>query len=74
VLNRKGSLFLTRPTLGHYLLNRSEFLLRAGELFKWMAEGELKVNIDQVFSLSQAGDAHRYLEARKTKGKVILRV
>jgi len=74
LLNRKGSLYLTRPLLAHYLLNRSELLLRAGELFKWIMEGELQLTIDQVFPLSQAADAHRYLEGRMTKGKVILKV
>ena len=72
VLNAKGSLFLTRPTLGHYVADRSELLSRAGDLFEWMAAGELQVRIDQTFPLSEAAEAHRYLEARKTKGKLLL--
>jgi NADPH2:quinone reductase len=72
VLNAKGSLFLTRPTLGHYIADRAEMLGRAGDLFAWMAAGELRVRIDQVFPLAAAAEAHRYLEARKTKGKLLL--
>ncbi len=72
VLNAKGSLFLTRPSLGHYIANRKELLERAGDLFEWMASGELHVRIDQTFPLAEAAEAHRYLEARKTKGKLLL--
>ncbi len=71
-LNAKGSLFLTRPSLAHYTLNRPELLQRAGDLFKWIATGELDVRIDQTFPLAQAADAHRYIEGRQTKGKVLL--
>jgi NADPH2:quinone reductase len=71
-LNAKGSLFLTRPTLGHYIANRKELLERAGDLFEWIASGELHVRIDQTFPLAEAAEAHRYLEARKTKGKLLL--
>jgi NADPH2:quinone reductase len=72
VLNGKGSLFLTRPTLGHYVITREELLGRANDLFGWIAAGELKVTIDTTFPLAQAADAHRYLEGRQTKGKVLL--
>ena len=72
VLNAKGSLFLTRPTLGHYIATRYELLWRAGDLFGWIANGALEVRIDATFSLDQAAEAHRYLEARKTHGKVLL--
>jgi NADPH2:quinone reductase len=72
VLNAKGSLFLTRPNLGHYAADRTEILERSGALFKWMATGELKVRIDKTFPLSEAPEAHRYLEGRKTKGKLLL--
>ncbi len=71
-LAAKGSLFLTRPTLGDYIADRSELLQRAGDLFSWMAAGELEVCIDRVFSMRDAAKAHRYLEDRKTKGKVLL--
>jgi NADPH2:quinone reductase len=72
ILNQKGSLYLTRPTLSHYLLTREELLWRAGDLFNWMSSGELKVRIDQSFSLSQAAAAQSYMEERRTKGKVLL--
>jgi NADPH2:quinone reductase len=72
LLNQKGSLFLTRPTIAHYLLTREEFLWRAGDLFSWLASGELKVRIDRTFPLAQAASAHTYMEERQTKGKVLL--
>jgi NADPH2:quinone reductase len=72
VLNAKGSLFLTRPTLGHYVATREELLSRANDLFGWIAQGQLDVRIDRTFALAQAADAHRYLEDRQTKGKVLL--
>jgi NADPH2:quinone reductase len=71
-LNRKGSLFLTRPTLAHYLLTHDEFLGRANDLFNWTAAGELKVRIDQTFPLAQAAAAQMYMEERRTLGKVLL--
>ncbi|MGZ3668094.1 MAG: quinone oxidoreductase family protein [Ktedonobacterales bacterium] len=72
VLNAKGSLFLTRPTLAHYILTREELLWRAGDLFNWIGAGQLKVTIDKTFPLADAAEAHRYLEGRKTRGKVLL--
>jgi len=72
VLNAKGSLFLTRPTLAHYVATRDELLSRSNDLFGWIANGELDVRIDRTFPLVQAADAHRYLEDRQTKGKVLL--
>jgi NADPH2:quinone reductase len=72
ILNRYGSLFLTRPTLGHYMLTREELLARAGDLFDWLASGRLNVRIDRSFPLAEAAEAHRYLEGRQTKGKVLL--
>jgi NADPH2:quinone reductase len=71
-LNAKGSLFLTRPTLIHYTADRAELLQRAHDLFQWIVAGELQVRIDQVFPLTQVAEAHRYMEARKSKGKVLL--
>ena len=71
-LNAKGSLFLTRPYLGHYTTDRDELMERAGDLFKWMAAGKLKVQIDKTFPLAQSADAHRYLEGRQSKGKILL--
>ncbi|MFN8372605.1 MAG: quinone oxidoreductase [Anaerolineae bacterium] len=72
VLNAKGSLFLTRPSLGHYTASRDELLWRAGDILNWTAAGELKVNIDKTFPLAQAAEAHRYMAGRGTKGKVLL--
>jgi NADPH2:quinone reductase len=72
VLNEKGSLFLTRPSLGHYAADTDELSRRSRDLFKWMREGLLKVRIDRTFPLEKAGEAHQYLEARQTKGKVLL--
>lgn len=72
VLNAKGSLFLTRPSLGHYAATREELLERANELFQWMIAGELTVRIDQTYPLAEAAAAHQYMEGRQTKGKVLL--
>ena len=72
ILNKGGSLFLTRPSLAHYVDEREELLQRARDLFGWIEGGELDVRVDRTFSLAEAPDAHRYMEARKTKGKVLL--
>ena len=72
VLNQKGSLFLTRPSMGHYLLTRDELLQRANDLFGWMAAGELRVRVDRTFPVAQAAAAQTYMEERRTRGKVLL--
>jgi NADPH:quinone reductase len=72
VLNVKGSLYLTRPYIGHYTADRGELLGRMTDLFNWMATGELKVRIDKTFPLADVAEAHRYLEDRKSKGKIVL--
>src|SRR6266480_1436942 len=72
VLNQKGSLFLTRPTLVHYIATRAELLARAGEVLGWIQRGMVKVRIDRELPLRQAAEAHRLLEARQTTGKVLL--
>ena len=72
VLNRKGSLFLTRPTIAHYAATREELDARASELFGWVADGWLKVHIDREFPLGDAPAAHSALESRQTVGKVLL--
>lgn len=72
VLNAKGSLYLTRPFLGHYTVDRAELLSRANDIFNWVAKGELKVRIDKTFPLAEAAEAHRYLEGRQSKGKILL--
>jgi NADPH:quinone reductase len=71
-LNSGGSLFVTRPSLGHYIQDRAELLQRTDDLFKLMASGELEVRIDKTFALADAPEAHRYMEARQSKGKVLL--
>lgn len=73
VLNQKGSLFLTRPTLAHYTRTRSELLERAGTVLHMVAGGSLEVRIDREFPLAAAADSHRELEGRRTTGKVLLR-
>jgi NADPH2:quinone reductase len=74
ILNGKGSLFLTRPSLGFYLLNRDELLWRAGDVLRWLDEGKLKLRIGGVYALSDAAAAHRDLEGRRTTGKLLLTV
>ncbi|MCL4395854.1 MAG: quinone oxidoreductase [Chloroflexi bacterium] len=72
ILNAKGSLFLTRPTLGHYIAERAELLQRAADLFSWIAAGSVKVRIDKSFPLAQSAEAQEYLESRKVIGKLLL--
>ena len=72
LLNSKGSLFLTRPSLAHYVATREELLSRAQDLFQWIQNGKLAVRIDRRYRLSDAGAAHRTLENRETKGKILL--
>jgi NADPH2:quinone reductase len=72
ILNRKGSLFLTRPKLDNYIATRSELETRSKDLFDWVNRGLLHVQIGAEFPLARAADAHRALEGRKTTGKVLL--
>jgi NADPH2:quinone reductase len=74
VLNRKGSLYLTRPTIKHYLSGTDELLGRARELFQWIENGPLSVRIDRTYGLGDAAEAHRALEGRQTTGKVLLAI
>ena len=71
ILNPKGSLFLTRPSLAHYCLTREELLWRAGDVLDWIGSGKLKLRIDKTYPLADAADAHRDLEGRKTAGKLL---
>ncbi len=71
-LNAAGSLFLTRPTLGHYIATREELLWRTGDVFGWVAAGDLSVHIGGRYSLDDARRAHEDLEARRTTGKLLL--
>jgi NADPH2:quinone reductase len=72
LLNQKGSLYLTRPSMGHYVATREELTWRAGEVLGWIAEGKLRMSIDRELPLERAADAHRALEGRETTGKVLL--
>jgi NADPH2:quinone reductase len=72
LLTRKGSLFMTRPTLGHYIATREELVWRAGDVLGWVREGALAVRIDREVPLAQVAEAHRALEERRTTGKVLL--
>jgi NADPH2:quinone reductase len=68
----KGSLYLTRPTLGHYIATPAEYAWRARDLFQWLGEGKVRVRIDKKFHLPDAAEAHRYLESRAPMGKLLL--
>jgi len=72
VLNAKGGLYLTRPSLAHYTATREELLGRANDLFDWVARGELEVRIGAELPLAEAAEAHRRLAGRLTTGKVLL--
>lgn len=72
LLNSKGSLFLTRPTLGNYIATPEELRWRAGELRDWIRDGVLTLRIDREVPLAHAAEAHRALEGRRTTGKVLL--
>jgi NADPH2:quinone reductase len=71
-LNPKGSLFVTRPTLRHYIATREELEWRAGDVLDWVGSGQLKVRMEYRYPLAQAARAQIDLEARKTTGKVLL--
>lgn len=72
ILGAKGSLFLTRPSLFHYVADRASLERRAGDVLGWVSDGSLKLRIGATFPLAQAADAHRALEGRATTGKVLL--
>jgi len=72
ILNAKGSLFLTRPSLNHYLATREELDARAADLFGWIRAGQVKLRIGDQYPLQKAAEAHKDLEARKTTGKLLL--
>jgi len=72
VLSTKGSLYLTRPSIGAYTATRAELLERAGDVLGWVGDGSLTVRIDREFPLAQAAQAQRELEGRRTTGKVLL--
>jgi NADPH2:quinone reductase len=72
ILGAKGSLYLTRPSIFHYVADRAGLERRASEVLGWIAKGELVLHIGQTLPLTEAAEAHRRLEARKTVGKVLL--
>lgn len=72
ILSQKGSLYLTRPTMAHYVQTPEILLGRANDLFDWIAGGSLDVRVGARYPLEQAADAHRALESRQTTGKVLL--
>ena len=72
VLNSKGSIFVTRPKLADHVLTREELLWRAESLFTWIGQNNLDIRIGGAYKLSEADQAHRDLEGRKTTGKLIL--
>ncbi|HEY3442224.1 MAG TPA: quinone oxidoreductase [Paludibaculum sp.] len=72
VLNHKGSIFLTRPSLGHYCANREELEWRARDIFSWLASGAARLHIDKVYPLAEAGQAQTALADRQTTGKLLL--
>jgi NADPH:quinone reductase len=74
ILNGKGSLFLTRPSLAHYLRSRDELLWRAGDVFTALQSGALALRVYRTLPLDQAAEAHRLLEGRVTTGKIVLTV
>ncbi len=73
ILSQKGSIFLTRPTMAHYLATREELVGRADDLFAWVNNGKLTVRVGAEYPLAEAAKAHRALEARATTGKVLIR-
>ena len=72
ILTQKGSLFLTRPSLGNYIATPDELLARSGAVFAMIASGKLKLRIEHTYPLAEAQRAHRDLEGRKTTGKLLL--
>lgn len=71
-LNRAGSLYVTRPTLGHYMAERDELVWRTTDVFNWLAAGKLSLRIERELPLAEAAEAHRLLANRKTAGKLLL--
>ena len=72
VLTQKGSLFLTRPTLGTYIAKREDLVRTARELFAVVKQGAAKIAVNQTYSLRETAQAHRDLESRKTTGSTVL--
>jgi NADPH2:quinone reductase len=71
-LSTKGSLFVTRPTLWHYIATRAELERRSGDILGWAASGELKLRTEHTYALADAAQAQIDMQARKTTGKILL--
>jgi NADPH2:quinone reductase len=74
ILSAKGSLYLARPTLASHIAKPDELAWRAGDVFRWIADGKINLRIEREFPLADAAQAHRELEGRKTSGKLVLRI
>jgi NADPH:quinone reductase len=72
VLNARGSLFVTRPSLNHHIAAREELLQRASDVLGWIRDGKVKLRLEHQYSLAEAAEAHRALEGRKSTGKILL--
>ncbi len=72
ILSQKGSLYLTRPTLMTYTAKREDLVASSGALFDVVQKGAVKIEVNQIFALKDAADAHRALEGRKTTGSTVL--
>ncbi|MGH9372484.1 MAG: quinone oxidoreductase family protein [Vicinamibacterales bacterium] len=72
ILNTRGSVYVTRPSLAHYILTREELLWRAGDVLNGVASGTLRLRVDRTYPLADAAAAHRDLESRKTIGKLLV--
>jgi len=68
------SAYATRPKLLDYITNREELLMRSNEIFGWLMDGKLNVSVDKIFPLKEAAEGHLYLEAGKSKGKVLYKI
>jgi NADPH2:quinone reductase len=72
ILNVKGSILFTRPSLNHHIISRADLLQRAGDVLGWIRYGMLRLRMEHEFPLKDAAEAHRQLESRQTTGKVLL--
>jgi NADPH2:quinone reductase len=72
LLNQRGSLFLTRPTLAHYVATRADLEQRTGDLLHWVLDGTLQLRVEHEFPMAEAAEAHLELAGRRTTGKVLL--
>jgi NADPH2:quinone reductase len=71
-LSGKGSLYVTRPTLWHYIATRAELERRSGDILGWVVSGQLKLRTEHTYQLADAAQAQIDMQARKTTGKILL--